>query len=100
MANDIIITAITDVSHFCPHCQRCADVQHGREKCTDHQRPGYEWILKELKKHKFTILTGVNTLFNGLLNNPDFKDLDFSDCTEPLVAAWLFRMLLQKGGRK
>lgn len=35
-------------------------------------------FCKELKKHKFTILTGVNTLFNGLLNNPDFKTLDFS----------------------
>jgi long-chain acyl-CoA synthetase len=35
-------------------------------------------FVKELKKHKFTIITGVNTLFNGLLNNPDFKDLDFS----------------------
>jgi long-chain acyl-CoA synthetase len=37
--------------------------------------PGF---VKELKKHKFTIMTGVNTLFNGLLNNPDFKNLDFS----------------------
>jgi long-chain acyl-CoA synthetase len=37
--------------------------------------PGF---VKELKKHKFTIVTGVNTLFNGLLNNPDFKTLDFS----------------------
>ncbi|HZI24233.1 MAG TPA: AMP-binding protein, partial [Chryseolinea sp.] len=35
-------------------------------------------FVKELKKHRFTILTGVNTLFNGLLNNPDFKDVDFS----------------------
>jgi long-chain acyl-CoA synthetase len=35
-------------------------------------------FVKELKKQKFTILTGVNTLFNGLLNNPDFKDVDFS----------------------
>jgi len=35
-------------------------------------------FVKELKKHKFTIFTGVNTLFNGLLNNPDFKNLDFS----------------------
>ena len=35
-------------------------------------------FVKELKKHKFTIMTGVNTLFNGLLNNPDFKDIDFS----------------------
>lgn len=37
--------------------------------------PGF---VKELKKHKFTIITGVNTLFNGLLNNVDFKTLDFS----------------------
>ena len=35
-------------------------------------------FVKELKKHKFSILTGVNTLFNGLLNTPGFKDLDFS----------------------
>jgi long-chain acyl-CoA synthetase len=35
-------------------------------------------FVKELGKHKFTIVTGVNTLFNGLLNNPDFKKLDFS----------------------
>lgn len=35
-------------------------------------------FVKELKKHKFTIITGVNTLFNGLLNNPGFKDLDFT----------------------
>lgn len=37
--------------------------------------PGF---VKELKKHRFSIITGVNTLFNGLLNNPDFKDCDFS----------------------
>ena len=35
-------------------------------------------FVKELGKHKFSIITGVNTLFNGLLNNPDFKNLDFS----------------------
>jgi len=38
--------------------------------------PGF---VKELRKHKFSILTGVNTLFNGLLNNPDFATLDFSN---------------------
>jgi long-chain acyl-CoA synthetase len=37
--------------------------------------PGF---VKELRKWKFTALTGVNTLFNGLLNNNDFKSLDFS----------------------
>jgi len=35
-------------------------------------------FVAELKKHKFTLVTGVNTLFNGLLNNPDFKNIDFS----------------------
>ncbi|HCH69558.1 MAG TPA: long-chain-fatty-acid--CoA ligase, partial [Colwellia sp.] len=37
--------------------------------------PGF---VKELGKYKFTAITGVNTLFNGLLNTPGFKDLDFS----------------------
>ncbi len=35
-------------------------------------------FVKELKKWNFTAFTGVNTLFNGLLNNPDFKDINFS----------------------
>lgn len=37
--------------------------------------PGF---IKELRKWKFTAFTGVNTLFNGLMNNPDFRNLDFS----------------------
>lgn len=37
--------------------------------------PGF---VKELKKHKFTSFTGVNTLFNGLLNTPGFDQVDFS----------------------
>jgi len=35
-------------------------------------------FVKELKKYHFTILTGVNTLFNALLNNEAFKTLNFS----------------------
>lgn len=35
-------------------------------------------FVKELGKHKWTVMTGVNTLFNGLLNNEDFRKLDFS----------------------
>jgi long-chain acyl-CoA synthetase len=37
--------------------------------------PGF---VKELKKSNFTAITGVNTLFNGLLNTPGFDKLDFS----------------------
>jgi long-chain acyl-CoA synthetase len=35
-------------------------------------------FIKELKKWPFTAITGVNTLFNGLLNQPDFASIDFS----------------------
>lgn len=37
--------------------------------------PGF---VKELKKWKFTAITGVNTLFNAMLNNPEFAKVDFS----------------------
>ena len=38
----------------------------------------FDGFVKELKKWKFTSFTGVNTLFNALLNNPEFKNVDFS----------------------
>ncbi|UXI70009.1 long-chain-fatty-acid--CoA ligase [Tahibacter amnicola] len=37
--------------------------------------PGF---VKEMSGVKFTAITGVNTLFNGLLNTPGFDKLDFS----------------------
>lgn len=35
-------------------------------------------LVKELARHPFSAITGVNTLFNALLNNPDFAKLDFT----------------------
>ncbi|HEY0502151.1 MAG TPA: long-chain fatty acid--CoA ligase [Lysobacter sp.] len=35
-------------------------------------------FVKELKGVRFTAITGVNTLFNGLLNTPGFNEVDFS----------------------
>ncbi len=35
-------------------------------------------MIKELKKHPFTCITGVNTLFNALLSDPQFASIDFS----------------------
>ena len=39
--------------------------------------PGF---VKELAKYRINIFPAVNTLFNALLNNPDFAKLDFSGC--------------------
>lgn len=35
-------------------------------------------FVKEISKIQFTAITGVNTLFNGLLNTPGFDQVDFS----------------------
>ena len=35
-------------------------------------------FVKELAKYKFNVLPGVNTLYNALLENEDFRKLDFS----------------------
>lgn len=37
--------------------------------------PGF---LKELKQQQFHVFPGLNTLFNGMMNNPDFTSVDFS----------------------
>ena len=38
--------------------------------------PGF---VKELQETQFTAITGVNTLFNGLLNTPGFDEIDFTN---------------------
>jgi long-chain acyl-CoA synthetase len=51
--------------------------------------PGF---IKELKKHKFTVITGVNTLFNALMNNSKFSEIDFKNAKLAVAGA----MALQK----
>ncbi|MFM6928412.1 MAG: AMP-binding protein [Bdellovibrio sp.] len=51
--------------------------------------PGF---IKELKKRPFTALSGVNTLFNALMNNPEFATVDFSKVKVSVAGA----MTLQK----
>ncbi len=49
-------------------------------------------FIKILKQHKFTVITGVNTLFNALMNHKEFTQIDFSSCKISVAGA----MALQK----
>lgn len=49
-------------------------------------------FVKELKKYPITVYTGVNTLYNALMNNPEFQKLDFSHLKVSVAGA----MALQK----
>jgi long-chain acyl-CoA synthetase len=35
-------------------------------------------FIKEMKKYRFTAITAVNTLYNALLNHPDFETVNFN----------------------
>lgn len=52
--------------------------------------PGF---VKELRKYPVHIFPGLNTLFNALLNNEDFRKLDF----KPLILTLGGGMAVQKG---
>lgn len=49
-------------------------------------------FIKEIKNAQFTAITGVNTLFNTLLNSPRFGEIDFSKLKLALAGG----MALQK----
>jgi long-chain acyl-CoA synthetase len=44
-------------------------------------------MVREISRYRFSILTGVNTLFNALLNNADFRKSDFSNLRIVLAGA-------------
>jgi long-chain acyl-CoA synthetase len=77
--NDLIITAIPMYHIFALTVNGMLMFSTGVKNVMITNPRDIPAFCKELKKHKFTIVTGVNTLFNGLLNNPNFKDLDFSN---------------------
>ena len=49
-------------------------------------------FTKELKKTRFTMMVGLNTLFNGLMKNPDFQALDFSNLKLTLSGGMALQM--------
>jgi long-chain acyl-CoA synthetase len=75
---EVIITALPLYHIFALTANCLTMMKVGSHNCliTDpRDMPGF---VKQLRKNPFTVMTGVNTLFNGLLNTPGFDQLDFS----------------------
>lgn len=75
---EIFITALPLYHIFALTCNALMTVSTGSRNILITNPRDMPAFVKELGKHQFTVITGVNTLFNGLLNNPDFQKLDFS----------------------
>ncbi len=78
LGDDVIITALPLYHVFALNANCLLYIKigaHNRLIANPRDMPGF---VKALAKQRFTAITGVNTLFNGLLNTPGIEDVDFS----------------------
>jgi len=75
---EVCITALPLYHIFALVCNALVMFKYGAKNVLITNPRDMKGFIKELSKHKFSIITGVNTLFNGLLHADGFKDLDFS----------------------
>ncbi len=76
--DETIITAIPLYHIFSLTANCLTFLKHGAKNILITNPRDMGHFIKEIKKVRFTAITGVNTLFNGLLNQPQFKEVDFS----------------------
>ena len=78
MGKEVIVTALPLYHIFALTANGLVFMKYGAKNIlitNPRDMPGF---VKELKREPFTAITGVNTLFNGLLNTPGFDEIDFS----------------------
>lgn len=75
---EVVITALPLYHIFALTSNCLAFFKHGGKNILITNPRDLPGFVKELDKHEFTMISGVNTLFNGLLNTPGFNELNFS----------------------
>lgn len=75
---DIIVTALPLYHIFSLTANCLTFIKFGAKNILITNPRDIPGFIKEIKNSKFTAITGVNTLFNALLNNPEFASVDFS----------------------
>ena len=75
---EVIVTALPLYHIFCLTANCLVFMKLGGENVLITNPRDMPALVQTLAKKPFTILTGVNTLFNGLLNTPGFDRLDFA----------------------
>lgn len=75
---EIIVTALPLYHIFSLTANCLTFMKYGGENVLITNPRDFPAFVKELSQHKFTAFTGVNTLFNALLQTPGFDKVDFS----------------------
>jgi long-chain acyl-CoA synthetase len=75
---DTIITALPLYHIFALTANWMVFLKFGAQNILIANPRDFPAFVAELKKYRFSYISGVNTLFNALLNTPGFADVDFS----------------------
>jgi len=75
---DVIITALPLYHIFALTGNWMVFIKFGAQNVLIPNPRDFPAFVSELKKFRFSYISGVNTLFNALLNTPGFSDVDFS----------------------
>jgi long-chain acyl-CoA synthetase len=78
MGEEVIVTALPLYHIFALTANGLVFMKYGARNLLITNPRDMPAFVKELKHNRFTAITGVNTLFNGLLNTPGFDEIDFS----------------------
>lgn len=76
--DEIVITALPMYHIFSLTVNCLAFMWYGSQNILITNPRDIAGFIKDMKKYKFTLVTGVNTLYNALMNHPLFKTVDFS----------------------
>ena len=76
---ETVITPLPLYHVFCLTCNCLVFMQHGGLNVLITNPRDIPAFVHELRKWRFSMITGVNTLYNALLGHPDFAKLDFSE---------------------
>jgi long-chain acyl-CoA synthetase len=74
---EVILTALPMYHIFSLTVNSLALMYYGTENILITNPRDIPGFIKTMRDQHFTLLTGVNTLFNALMNHPDFEKIDF-----------------------
>jgi long-chain acyl-CoA synthetase len=92
VGHEIIVTAIPLYHVFSLTANCLTYLKIGAKNVLITNPRNVDLFIKQIKNIGFSTITGVNTLFNSLLNHPKFKEVDFSRLRVSLAGG----MALQK----
>jgi long-chain acyl-CoA synthetase len=75
---DVVITALPLYHIFALTANWMVFLRFGAHNILIANPRDFPAFIRELKKYPFSYLSGVNTLFNALLNSPGFGEVDFN----------------------